>query len=60
MNKDEIKQLRERMNLSQEDFARRLDVSTPTVQRWEKGKFVPSKLAEKQLLRLSKKVIRSV
>jgi type I restriction enzyme M protein len=40
-----IKELRERLGLSQEKLAARLRVSLPTINRWEKGKTSPDALA---------------
>ena len=37
-----IKQIRQKAMLSQEDFARELDVSFATVNRWENGKTAPT------------------
>ncbi|MCT7992450.1 helix-turn-helix domain-containing protein [Laspinema olomoucense] len=42
-----IRTLRKRLNLSQEKFAARLGVSFQTVNRWEKGRAVPSPMAIK-------------
>ena len=39
---EEIKQIRQAAVLSQEDFARELDVSFATVNRWERGKTKPT------------------
>jgi len=36
-----VRDLRQRLNLSQEKFAAQLRVSLPTVSRWEKGKTEP-------------------
>jgi type I restriction enzyme M protein len=38
---DVVRDLRDRLNLSQEKFAAQLRVSLPTVSRWEKGKTEP-------------------
>ncbi len=38
-----IRQIRKNLNLSQEQLARRLGVSTQTISRWERRKFRPSK-----------------
>ncbi|HQA19911.1 MAG TPA: helix-turn-helix transcriptional regulator [Bacilli bacterium] len=37
-----IKQLREKMLVSQEELAKTLGVSVVTVSRWETGKFIPT------------------
>lgn len=36
-----IKDLRKKYNLTQEDFARKIDVTVSAVNRWEKGKTSP-------------------
>jgi DNA-binding XRE family transcriptional regulator len=40
-----IKEVRVQLDLSQEDFAREIGVSCATVNRWENGRFLPSKMA---------------
>lgn len=45
------RRVRRRMNLSQAEFARRIDVSLETIRNWEQGKRSPSGAA-KTLLRL--------
>ncbi len=45
MNEVDIKKIREKLGLSQEDLARQLGVSYTTVNRWENGRFKPSPLA---------------
>lgn len=37
-----IKNLREKLNLSQEKFAKLFDVSFATINRWEKGRYIPT------------------
>ena len=49
MKAEEIKERRVAMNLTQEELAHRLEVTVATVQRWEKGLHVPSKLAKRRL-----------
>jgi len=44
-----VKETRKQLALSQEDLARRLNVSYETVNRWEKGQSLPSRLARAQL-----------
>jgi putative transcriptional regulator len=44
-----VKEVRKQLALSQEDLARELGVSYATVNRWEKGRAKPSKLARAQL-----------
>lgn len=50
-----IRRLRKKLGLTQEAFARRLDTSTVTVNRWERGHSVPSRLSTKALDALAKK-----
>ena len=44
-----IKMLRQKMLITQEDFAKELGVSPSTVNRWEKGKARPNLTAMKKL-----------
>lgn len=44
-----VKELRERLHLTQESMAEALGVSFATVNRWENGWTVPSKLALRQI-----------
>jgi DNA-binding transcriptional regulator YiaG len=46
---EKVRELRRRMGWSQEDFAREIDVSLSTVQRWEGKGARPSRLARKAL-----------
>ena len=46
---EEIKALRERLGLTQEDFARKVLVRACTVNRWENGKNLPTALAIEKL-----------
>ena len=43
-----VKEVRWQLRLSQEELAHALGVSFATVNRWENGKTVPSKLAQRQ------------
>lgn len=43
-----VKDVRRQLGLSQEELAHALGVSFATVNRWENGKTVPSKLARNQ------------
>lgn len=43
-----VKEVRRQLSLSQEELAQALGVSFATVNRWENGKTVPSKLAQRQ------------
>ena len=45
----DIKSIRERLGLTQEQLANKLGVSWATVARWERGKGEPSPLAQKAL-----------
>lgn len=45
---DTVKTVRQQLGLSQEDLAHALGVSFATVNRWENGWTVPSKLAQRQ------------
>lgn len=56
MNSEEIKQLRIKLNMSQQAFAVKLGVGITTVNRWEVGSNKPSRLAEEKLQKLLKKV----
>ena len=46
-----VKEVRRQLALSQEELAHALGVSFATVNRWENGKTVPSKLAQRQFER---------
>lgn len=45
-----VKEVRRQLALSQEELAHALGVSFATVNRWENGKTVPSKLAQRQFI----------
>lgn len=47
-----VKTIRDKLRLTQEELAQRLGVSVITISRWERGEFSPSKLARLQLDRL--------
>jgi putative transcriptional regulator len=49
--------IRRQLALSQEDLARQLGVSYATVNRWEKGHNIPSRLARAQLNAFCEKMI---
>lgn len=53
---ERIKQLRERLNMSQDEMANLLDVSVGTIHRWEQGKTTPRPRRRKQLKLLEDKV----
>jgi putative transcriptional regulator len=44
-----IKEVRVQLDLSQEDLAREIGVSFATVNRWENRRFLPSKMALRQI-----------
>jgi len=52
-----VKEMRRQLALSQEDLARQLGVSYATVNRWENGRSMPSKLAKAQLKAFCEKMI---
>ena len=52
-----VRELRERTGLTQEKFAAKLGVTYPTINRWENGQSVPSKLAKVQLKAFCEKMI---
>ena len=52
----DVKQLRGRLGLTQEQLAHKLGVTVKTVNRWEMGRAKPSPLAVKQLSQLSEQV----
>ncbi|MFZ1201561.1 MAG: helix-turn-helix transcriptional regulator [Desulfobacterales bacterium] len=47
-NSQRVKEVRRQLALSQEELAHALGVSFATANRWENGKTVPSKLAQRQ------------
>ena len=49
--------MRRQLALSQEDLARQLGVSYATVNRWEKGHNLPSRLAKAQLNAFCEKMV---
>jgi len=50
----DIKTIREKMGLTQEEIAQKLGVTWSTIARWEAGKGKPSKLARKAIENLLK------
>ena len=50
----DIKKLRKKLKLSQEEMAGKLGVSSMTIRRWEANTNKPSRLALRQLARLAK------
>ena len=51
---DIIKQIREQLNITQEQLARELNISFSTINRWGNGHTSPSKLAKMRLLEFCK------
>jgi len=49
---DLVRELRQRLGLTQEQFASQLGVTFPTVNRWEKGRSKPSPMAQKLLIKV--------
>lgn len=49
-----IKQIRTYLNMSQTEFANRLNVTFQTVNRWENGRAVPNRLAQSTMYELCK------
>ena len=50
-----IKLLREKMLLTQQEFASKLDVSFASVNRWENGEHEPTVKVKRQLMKLMNK-----
>jgi len=48
--KDLVRHLRRELKMTQEEFAHELGITVGTVNRWENGRFRPSKLARATLL----------
>lgn len=55
MNSNDIKEIREKLGLTQEALAHVLGVSFQTINRWEKGLFNPSNLALEKIKKLMNK-----
>jgi putative transcriptional regulator len=51
-----VKDLRERMNLTQEQFAQKVGVTYSTVNHWENGKRMPQPFLVKRLLELKQEI----
>jgi DNA-binding transcriptional regulator YiaG len=56
MNSIEIKELRKKINLTQEQFARKVGVTLLTVSKWEGEKSKPSPMAIDRLNNLKKEL----
>lgn len=50
-----IKELRDKMLLTQTEFAKLLDVSFASVNRWENGKHEPTMKVKRELMKMFKK-----
>jgi putative transcriptional regulator len=55
MDPERIRTLRQRLQLTQEDFAHLIGVTFSTVNRWENGKSTPNRIAFRLLAGLEKK-----
>jgi len=55
LDKHDIKDLRKRANMTQQELADYLEVAKDTVSRWERGEQRASRLAQRQLQRLHRK-----
>ncbi|MGE4344424.1 MAG: helix-turn-helix domain-containing protein [Geoalkalibacter sp.] len=53
-----VKEVRRQLALSQEELAHALGVSFATVNRWENGRTVPSKLAQRQFEQFCKNNVK--
>ena len=53
---DIVRCLRNDLGLTQEKLAAKVGVSFPTINRWEKGKAVPSQLAMRRLEELREEI----
>ncbi|KKN46279.1 hypothetical protein LCGC14_0674860 [marine sediment metagenome] len=56
LDKHYIKDLRKRAKMSLSQMAKKLSVDKSTIHRWEKGESKPSRLAQRQLHRLNRKI----
>ena len=52
MNADDIKKLRHKLGLTQEQLAHKIGVAFTSISRWENGRTKPSPLAQYALMRL--------
>ena len=55
-DREKIRQLRQNLNMTQENFAHEIGVTFATVNRWENGRTTPNKVAQKVLKLLEKKL----
>ena len=55
IKKEDIKNIRERLGITQEEFARKIGVTVTTVSRWERGDCLPkSRVVIEKVERLHK------
>ena len=52
-----VKELRERLHLTQEQFAHKLGVTYSTVNHWENGKRIPQPFLVRRLLELKEEIV---
>ena len=52
---DFIRHLRRQLGMTQEEFAHSLGITVGTVNRWENGRFRPSKLARSTILEFARR-----
>jgi putative transcriptional regulator len=50
-----IRQVRQQLGMTQEEFAHALGITVGTVNRWENGRFRPSKLARATILEFARR-----
>jgi putative transcriptional regulator len=55
MDPERIRTIRQRLQMTQEDFAHLIGVTFSTVNRWENGKSAPNRIAIRLLAGLEKK-----
>ncbi len=55
-----VRSLRRDLKMTQEEFAHALGITVGTVNRWENGRFRPSKLARATLLEFAERHGRSI
>ncbi len=56
MTPDEIIDMRKKLCVTQEKFAQLLGTTVVTVNRWENGKVVPSRMSQKELKEMRSKI----
>jgi len=57
-DQNRIRELRQNLNMTQENFAHEIGVTFATVNRWENGRTQPNKVAQKVLKQLERKLRR--